>query len=142
LQPPSAKEIEKLLQVVDRDLKDTRATGLSSDRMFAIAYSAALLLTTVVLRARGYRTNPSMGGHHAVCIHALPFLMGPEWRPFSRYLDTCRAKRHTCEYASIDETNDEDAKVLVQEAEKFRREVIKWLKKNHPDLVSMEILAN
>ncbi|HEY4255071.1 MAG TPA: hypothetical protein VGM34_01835 [Chlamydiales bacterium] len=138
LQLSSPEEIERLLQVVDRDLKDTKASGLSSDRKFAIAYSAALLLTTVVLRAKGYRTNPSMGGHHAVCIHALPFIMGSEWRPFSRYLDLCRGKRHTCEYASVDETTDEDAATLIREAEKFHREVIKWLKTHHPSLLVSE----
>jgi len=135
LQSPAKDEIEKLFQIVDRDLKDVKTVRLSSDRTFAIAYNAALILTMIVLRAKGYRTNPSMGGHHAVCIKSLPFLMGNEWKSFARYLDACRGKRHVCEYISVDEVEAEDAETLAKEAEKFRIEVLKWLKTHHPDLV-------
>ena len=50
-------EIQRLLAVADRDLKDANITGLSVDRRFATAYAAALQLATVVLRASGYRAS-------------------------------------------------------------------------------------
>ena len=38
----SRQEIARLLEVVDRDLKDCRSPGLSSDWQLNIAYNAAL----------------------------------------------------------------------------------------------------
>jgi hypothetical protein len=38
----SREEIQNLLGIVERDLKDSRAEGLSNDWRFAIAYNTAL----------------------------------------------------------------------------------------------------
>jgi len=38
----SKKEIENLLALVKRDIKDAKIEGLSSDRKFACAYNAVL----------------------------------------------------------------------------------------------------
>jgi hypothetical protein len=51
---PSKGEIRGLLQVADRALQDAAVPGLSSYRLFLIAYEAALSLATVPLRCAGY----------------------------------------------------------------------------------------
>jgi hypothetical protein len=40
--PHEQPEIQNLLGIVERDLKDSRAEGLSNDWRFAIAYNTAL----------------------------------------------------------------------------------------------------
>ena len=52
----SPNEIRDLLQVVERDLADSDAEGLSADWRMNIAYNAALQAATVALAAAGYRT--------------------------------------------------------------------------------------
>lgn len=44
----SNEEIGNLLRVIERDLKDAKVEGLSSDRKFAIAYNAVLQLVQFV----------------------------------------------------------------------------------------------
>ena len=51
----TAAEIQRLLQVVDRDLGDAQTPGLSVDGRFQHAYDAALQLCMIPLRACGYR---------------------------------------------------------------------------------------
>ena len=55
LEPDSAArdEINKLLAIVDRDLKDA-TESISPDWQFGIAYNAVLKLCTTLLRAEGY----------------------------------------------------------------------------------------
>src|SRR4030065_439191 len=68
------EEIRGLLQVADRDLGDAAVPGLSSDRLFLIAYEAALTLATIPLRCAGYETHGS--GHHWTTFLALPPAIG------------------------------------------------------------------
>jgi len=56
----SRKEITQLLEIVDRDLKDSKQTILSSDWRFGIAYNAALKLCTVLLYSEGYKPDRSV----------------------------------------------------------------------------------
>ena len=53
----SREEIGSLLRIADRDLKDSRAAGVSSDNRFVMAYNAALQSATAALAASGYRTE-------------------------------------------------------------------------------------
>lgn len=135
LQAPTRNEIEQHFQIVIRDLKDAKIPGTSSDRKFATAYNAALQLATIILRAKGYRTNPSKAGHHRVCIQVLPLIMGKKYSAFSDYLDTCRLKRHACEYTSVDQIGEKDALQLIEKTESFRKEVVHWLETNSPEIL-------
>jgi hypothetical protein len=51
----SKQEIQLLMAIVDRDLKDARQKGVSADWRFGIAYNAALKLCTVLLYVEGFR---------------------------------------------------------------------------------------
>ena len=52
-----SREIARLLAAADRDLADAQVYGLSADRRFATAYSAALLAATAAL-------GQAATGHH------------------------------------------------------------------------------
>lgn len=71
----SRKEINNLLGIVDRDLRDA-GKDISADRRFGIAYNAALKLCTILLYAKGYR--PSHESHHYRTLAALSEILGDD----------------------------------------------------------------
>ena len=131
----SRREIADLLAVVDRDLRDAGVAALSLDRRFAIAYSAVLGLATVVLAASGYRAV-AQRGHHAVTLQALPELMGEDVRELAVYFDSCRVLRNAADYDRAGGVSASDVEELAQEAVAFRRRVLEWLARAHPQLAS------
>lgn len=66
----SRDEIRSLLTIVERDLKDANVAGLSEDRRFEAAFSAARTSANIALRASGYRTAVQ-AGHHLKTIESL-----------------------------------------------------------------------
>lgn len=70
----STAEIRELLAVVDRDLADSEAEGLSADWRMAIAYNAALQAATAALAAAGYRATRDQ--HHYRVIQSLRETVG------------------------------------------------------------------
>jgi hypothetical protein len=96
----SAKEVNSLMALVERDLSDAARVEISKDWRFNIAYNAVLQLATVVLYAAGYRTGRGEGKHYRV-VQALSLVMGPEFSTMRDYLDNCRRKRNISEYDSV-----------------------------------------
>ena len=122
----SQHEIAQLFKIVERDLEDSGISQLSSDRRFITAYNAALQLTTIILRAAGYRTNPNKGGHHRLTIDALQEL--------SDYLHACRVKRNMSDYTSSGEVSAADVAEIIKEVKVLKKVVRKWLQDRHPHL--------
>lgn len=135
---PALPEIQKLLQVVDRELSDARAKGISADGKLEHAYTAALQLCTVPLRAEGYQV-PKGGSHHKRTIDSLPYTLGERWKEVADYIERCSRQRGIAMYERIDVVSNEDADDLLNKAEQLRREVINWLKTNHPKLVPPDV---
>lgn len=135
-QRSSAKEIEELLRLVERDLADAQISGVSPDRRFATAYNAALQLATIVLRGSGYRTSGS--GHHWTTIQMLPEIMGESERPRTDYLDSCRRKRNIADYDIAGMVSESEVNEIIDETLRFRDDVVRWLRKNHPGLLAEE----
>jgi hypothetical protein len=90
------EEIQGTLQVADRDLKDAVVPGLSSDRLFIIAYEAVLTLASIPIRCAGYETHGQ--GHHWTTFQAMPLTMGDELQDLSDYFESCRNKRNVGSY--------------------------------------------
>lgn len=135
LQPPQPGEVARLLAVVDRDLADANIPGVSVDRRFATAYSAALGLAATVLRASGYRSSASRGGHHWRTLSVLPELMGSAQLDRAAYLDSCRRARNAADYDRTDVVSADELAELLGDTLAFRNEVIDWLRAQHPDLM-------
>jgi len=129
----SRKEIAGLMSIVDRDLKDAAEDGISADWRFGIAYNAVLKLCTILLHASGYRPEKML--QHYRTIQAMPLILGESRRDDADYLDACRTKRNTVEYDMAGAATDADAEELLAFTTDLRKDVVGWLKKNHPGLL-------
>ena len=129
----SPNEIRDLWLIVDRDLNDAAAGGISHDWQFGIAYNAALKLCLILLYAEGYAPGKGTNSHVRP-INALPHIL-PGRQADADYLDGCRQKRNKVEYDYVDGASREDAEELIRFCEELRAEVLEWLKAKHPKLV-------
>lgn len=127
----SAQEIAGLLAIVDRDIADARG-DISPDWRFGIAYNAALKLCAILLHASGFRPEKTL--QHYRTIQALAVVLGKERNSDVEYLDTCRSKRNTIEYDFAGGVTENNADELIEFVEVLRKDVLKWLKQNHPQL--------
>jgi hypothetical protein len=127
----SRHEIRDLLQVVERDLADSAAEGLSADWRMNIAYNAALQAATAALAAAGYRA--SRDSHHYRVIQSLSETVGADGSVVATF-DAFRKKRNITGYERIGLVSDADAEAMRALAIKLRDEVIAWLKRHHSSL--------
>lgn len=126
--PSSKEEIQDLFNIVDRDIKDSKAKEVSCDWQFGIAYNAALKLAGVLVRGSGYRVKG--GSHHMNTIAMIPLILGDEKRDDSEYLDSCRRKRNAVEYDCVGGATEADVKELRDFAKEFREIVLEWVSEN------------
>ena len=128
----SRHEIRDLLQVVERDLADSAAEGLSADWRMNIAYNAALQAATAALAAAGYR--PSRDAHHYRVIQSLRETLGADAAVVATF-DAFRKKRNISGYERIGLVSDADAGAMRALAVALRRDVMAWLKRYHGDVL-------
>jgi len=128
----STQEISNLFSIVDRDLTDAEKS-ISPDWRFGIAYNAALKLCTILLQASGYRAEKSL--QHYRTIHSLPIILGSNRKKDAEYLEACRKKRNIVEYDYVGGATKDDVKELITFAKELRKDVVEWLRKNHPQLL-------
>jgi hypothetical protein len=69
-EPSSPDEIRDLFGIVTRALNDAKVEAISDDLRFQAAFSAALTIANVALRASGYRTRVQTG-HHQTIVESL-----------------------------------------------------------------------
>jgi uncharacterized protein (UPF0332 family) len=125
----SKQEIEGLLSIVDRELRDSSVRGLSADGKFNHAFRAALTLATVLLHASGYA--PARGqSHHHRTIETIPEILGAGAKDDAAYLQACRAKRNAAEYDAANEATETEATELIRFATEFENTVRAWLQRN------------
>ena len=129
----SKEEINNLLKLVARDIKDAKVKGLSCDRKFATAYNAVLQAATILLYCKGYKSKGI--GHHFTVFQAMKEIIGRDYYDLADYFDSCRAKRNITDYGYAGEISETEADELVIEAEKFLKAVLKWVKGNYPKLL-------
>ncbi len=134
----SVAEIQKLLQVVDRERQDAGVAGLSPDGKFEHAYDAALQLCLLALRAAGYRVKKG-GGHHVRGIESLRFTLGSQWKETADYLSRCNHLRGQVVYDHVGVVSSEDASELVDMVDELRNDVVNWLRVHHPRLVPADV---
>lgn len=128
----SSQEIRDLLQVVERDLADSAAEGLSADWQMNIAYNAALQAATAALAAAGYRV--SRDSHHYRVIQSLGETIGADLSVLATF-DAFRKKRNITGYERIGLVSDADAAAMRALARTLRDDVISWLRTHHGALL-------
>jgi hypothetical protein len=131
---PALPEIQQLLQVVDRELSDARAKGISADGEFEHAYTAALQLCMVPLRASGYKV-PKGASLHKRAIDSLRYTLGEPYAETADYIERCSRQRGQAMYERTDVVSRQNADELLSNAEQLRTDVVLWLKANHSALV-------
>ena len=131
----SQEEIENLVMIIDRDLKDAKG-GISDDWRFGIAYNAALKLCTILLYAEGFKAEKTL--QHYRTIQALPLILGKKRNADAVYLDSCRSKRNIVEYDYVGGVTGHDADELIEFVKELKADVLEWLNNNHPELVSQK----
>jgi hypothetical protein len=65
----------------------------------------------------------------------LPLILGDKRKPDVDYLDACRIKRNTVEYDRVGGATGDDVSELVEFTKELRKEVVEWLRRNHPALL-------
>lgn len=132
-EPATRGEIRGLLSIIDRDLKDARVAGVSEDRRFEAAFSAARTAATIALRASGYRTG-TQTGHHVKTIESLEFTMNVDSKLIQR-MKTLSRKRNATSYDSAGNVSAQELDLAIKTATELRRVLAAWLEKNHPELL-------
>lgn len=128
----SRQEIADLLAVVDRDLVDCRARGLSADWRLNIGYNAALQAATAALACAGYRA--AREAHHFRVIQSLAYTLGADPVFIARF-DLFRKKRNLGGYERVGVVSDQEAEEMIQFAYELRDRVLDWVRTNHADLI-------
>jgi hypothetical protein len=136
LQPheSTVAEIERLFRVVDRDISDAQAQGLSVEGRFQHAYHAALQLCVIALRASGFRV-PKGEGLHKRAIDSLRYTLGDQWSDMADHIERCSRIRGQAGYEGIDVVTQEDADDLLDTARQLRLDALNWLKTSRPKLI-------
>ena len=129
----SRKEINDLITMIERDLKDSGVKGLSNDRKFATAYNAVLQSATILLYINGYKTKGV--GHHFTTFQCVKYILGKEYNDIAEYFDSCRVKRNTTDYFYAGGVSEKEVKELIKEAKSFYKNVKNWVRDNHPKLL-------
>lgn len=132
-EPTSRDEIKSLLAIVDRDLKDASVLGVSEDRRFEAAFSAARTAATIALRASGYRTS-TQSGHHLKTIESLELTINADSKLIQR-MKTLSKKRNATSYDSAGNVSAQELDLAIKTATELRSSVLAWLEDNHRELL-------
>jgi hypothetical protein len=128
----SPHEIRDLLAVVERDLHDSGAKGVSADWRMNIAYNAGLQAATAALAAAGYRATRDQ--HHHRVIQSLRETVGADAHVITAF-DAFRRKRNISGYERAGLVSDADAAEMHTIATRLRDDVVAWLRTSHPSLL-------
>ncbi len=128
----SAREINDLLAVVERDLSDSASRHVSADWRLNIAYNAALQAATAALAASGYRASRDQ--HHYRIIQSLRETIGTKVEIVTTF-DAFRKKRNITGYERVGAVSESDAAEMRKLAIAVRDDVIAWIQENRPELL-------
>ncbi|KAF0133656.1 MAG: hypothetical protein FD145_1194 [Candidatus Saganbacteria bacterium] len=126
----SKEEIENLLTLIERDIKDAAIVALSEDRRFTIAYNAVLQCGTIIMSCIGFRTKGE--AHHFFTFEFLQEALGSAHNETIDYFNACRAKRNRTDYDSAGEISETEVFELIKEAKNFYKFTKDWVNKNFP----------
>jgi uncharacterized protein (UPF0332 family) len=119
--------------LVERDLADSKVSGLSADRRFATAYNAALQAANMAIACAGYRVTAKTG-HHKVALDSVKLAVGASVAKYADYFERCRRKRNVIDYTRSRVVTDSEANEIVQEATTFYEFVEAWINAGFPNL--------
>ena len=128
----SAREIQDLRAVVERDLQDAALPELSEDNAFGLAYEAGLLLARMATACAGYRVRGA--GAHQTAFVALEIALGSLASQAAAYFEVCRRKRNILSYDNADVTSATEVTEILREVRRLEVLVERWIARRHPVL--------
>ena len=130
---PTRAEIARLLAAAERNIRDARVRGVSTETRFDAAYKAGFQCGLVALLARGYRPSTTEPGHHATVIQSLATTIGITSDRLV-VLDKLRRLRNLSDYSGEDISETETASCL-RTVEALHGVLTDWLRAQRPDLL-------
>ena len=131
----SREEISDLLALVERDLGESQAEGLSPDWRLAISYNSALQAATAALVASGYRAARDV--YHYRTIQSLAFTIGAKPDLVAQF-DAFRKKRNVSGYLRSGSVSSREAKEMFELAGPLTRRSRLGLKRTIPSFLRNE----
>ena len=132
-EPTSPDEIQNLIKIVERDLRDADVTATSEDRRFEAAFNAARTLANIALRACGYRL-PHQLGHHTKMIDSLEVTIQADSKLINR-LQAFSKKRNATSYDSAGNVSKQELESMITTANELKKRIIAWLEQTHQELL-------
>jgi len=115
---PSQEEIERTLQLADRDLRMARLTMAEDwDWAFSIAYNAVLQSSRAYMYSRGFRPAAEQG--HKNTFAFMRATLGDEFSSMIGYFDRMRTKRNQAIYDVAGLITEEEARSILKNAVAF-----------------------
>ena len=116
-----------------RSLDDAKVEAISDDLRFTSAFTAALTIANVALRAAGYRTA-TQAGHHVKTIESLEFTVRAEPR-LIQTLKAFSSKRNKSFYDMAGAVTEQELERMIKLANEVQKQVIVWVAKTNPELL-------
>jgi uncharacterized protein (UPF0332 family) len=114
----SRREIERTLQLADRDLRMARLTMAEDwDWAFSIAYNAVLQSSRAYMYSRGFRPAAEQG--HKNTFAFMRATLGDEFSSMIGYFDRMRTKRNQAIYDVAGLITEEEARSILKNAVAF-----------------------
>jgi hypothetical protein len=133
VEPTSADEINGLIGVVERSLKDASVEAISEDLRFIAAYNALLESATMAIRASGHRV-PAQSGHHVLTFETLQYTIGADGSLIRR-LKAFANRRGKATYDAAGMISEQDLRSVIRTAGELQQAVMKWLREHHAELL-------
>ena len=130
---PTAAEVLRLLEAVDRNLADAAVDVISLETRFDTAYKAVMQCALAAMLASGYRPSTGEPGHHQTMIQSMPLTLGVSNDTWV-VLDALRRKRNANDYLGAMVTLDMVSECLAQ-GKALRSRLRAHLAAHHPDLL-------
>jgi hypothetical protein len=132
-EPSSPQEIRDLFGIVTRSLNDSNVEVISDDLRFQAAFTAALTVANVALRASGYRTRVQTG-HHQKIVESLELTLKADPKLIQK-MKVFSKKRNAVSYDSAGSVSEQELEQAIKVAAELQRNVTTWLNENHPELM-------
>ena len=132
-EPSSPDEIQGLVSIVKRSLKDARVEAISDDLRFQAAFAGALNAANLILRACGYRTR-AQTGHHQKIIESLELTIQADPKLIKKLLLFSK-KRNATSYDSAGSVSRQDLQQVIHVADELQKRVMVWIREQHPELM-------
>ena len=114
----SQEEIERTLQLADRDLRMARVTMAEDwDWAFSIAYNAVLQSARAYMYSRGFRPAAEQG--HKNTFAFMRAALGSDFASLIGYFDRMRTKRNQAIYDVAGLITEKEARSILKNAARF-----------------------